>query len=161
MKTLMAMVLGLLLSQAVLAADVKPLSPGKILGVQNGVYIGDGSLNFFVSFTSTRSLRGDVISVTTEARALGVPAKTVSARLQVVPTGAQTFDMIDLGLNKVTGKGSCEAIKCSFDVTVDNGGLRLKETWIADESGFSIVEGWQDLGGWVTTYESRLLLQDY
>ena len=128
---------------------VEPLSAdGLIFGVTPGTYVGSDVLNMVVKpkYKSTRILEGNRINAHTDAN-LGSFKMSVSAILQIQPTGNGRFNMYEVGVaNPGSGSGFCDAEKCHFDIAgLNNGTLTLHETWKVTDTGFDIVEGSQTM----------------
>lgn len=145
------------------AHALEPLGPnGLILGLQQGIYEGDGILNMVIhpQYHSTRVLVDDTIEAHTLAQ-WGLFSFSAAAHLRVVPTNNGEFILLDLDAGGATaGSGSCDDQNCKFTVTVMGGSLTLRETWTATPQGFSIENGSQDFNSIPATYVGSFILQN-
>lgn len=134
---------------------------GLVFGIAPGVYEADGKLkseSMWVpnaDFHSTRSLKSGVIEAETKAFILGFEVAAATARLKVVPTTGNNFDLLDLNSRDAkAGSGACEDRGCTFTATVMNGTLTLTETWVPTPGGFKITECSQTYNGMDAKYEA-------
>lgn len=129
------------------------LSPSAfaVFGVEPGIYKGSGTLESEamlvpdLNFESERLISEDGIVAHTKADLFGWVLAEASANLKVVPAGSNGgFVMLDLNDNwRRAGSGRCGDGRCSFEVSVMNGRLILRETWIIRGDSFRVVDASQ------------------
>jgi hypothetical protein len=150
------------------ASAVTPLDPvGRILNVPEGVYHGGGDLKtefgITLNFNSTRTIRNGTIEATSKAFLVGLKMKTAIAKLKVIALDATHFDLLDLtaplddGSFEKVGEGTCGKLSCTFTAVVMDGKMTLKETWIANDEGFDIVNCSQIYNGSEATYDGKFI----
>ncbi len=142
------------------------------LGLPNGIYEGQGvlisqqALVPNLSFHSVRQLVDGNIIVQTKASKFGVVLADATAHLKVVAKSATVFEMWNQDTGQLAGGGTCDRSSCTFEVGVmpDVNGLpqlTLKETWVGDEEGFTVVQGSQVFKGKKAIYEGTFRLINY
>jgi hypothetical protein len=136
------------------------------LGVNDGVYVGSGTLrsrSMFVpniAYSSTRVLQNGIITARTRAALHGFQVGEAQAKLKVQMVSVNKFNMLDLNNNlAVCGSGSCNETSCTFSATVMNGSLTLNETWVATATGFNVVNASQVLYGIESFYSGQFAAQ--
>ncbi len=167
-KIVSALLLTTAMCSALSAAALEPVDlTGKVFGIDDGIYEGDGILeaqNWLpnADFHSERRLADGIVDAHTKATVLGFQVAEASARLKIKVTSPGHFDMLDMDSNGAkAGEGQCDATSCTFKAEVmkdkesHQPQLTLEETWVPNENGFELVHGSQLFKGNPAKYEGK------
>ena len=145
----------------VLISVVSAFSFANTLNLKDGSCAGQGTLDSGpllpgIDFTSERHFNKNHIIAKSTVKILGFD-NSATANLYFRQTDPANYLVLDLTRPMgagyaVVGRAACSAVSCTFDATILNGSLYLKETLVATAQGFSIFEGYQKLNGIESRY---------